>query len=208
MDKAIEFFTEALKDHQDVEDFYTVLAAAYFDSGKYDEAVRVYKDGLAKFKDSEKLHFNLAIVYDRQKDYTDSIAEFNAVLKIDPKNADACNYIGYTHADSGENLDEALELVKKALSIDSKNGFYEDSLGWVYFKKGEYDRALEELLKAAALLEKQNGGDATVYEHIGDAYAKSGKPDKAVEYYNKSLKSGPDSKKAVQDKINGILKAK
>ena len=39
------------------------------------------------------------------------------VLKINPDNADALNFIGYTHAEMGINLNEALELITKALEL-------------------------------------------------------------------------------------------
>ena len=35
------------------------------------------------------------------------------VIQIDPKHANALNYLGYTYADLGKNLDEAERLIKE-----------------------------------------------------------------------------------------------
>ena len=56
------------------------------------------------------------------------------VLEIDPNNAEALNFIGYSYADRGINLDEAEKMIVRALEIKPDNGYMMDSLGWVYFK--------------------------------------------------------------------------
>ena len=37
------------------------------------------------------------------------------VIRLDEKDANALNYLGYTYAELGENLDEAERLIKAAL---------------------------------------------------------------------------------------------
>ena len=59
------------------------------------------------------------------------------VIALDPKHANALNYLGYTYADLGRNLDEAERLVKEALKYKPNDGYITDSLGWVYYKKGQ-----------------------------------------------------------------------
>ena len=86
-------------------------------------------------------------------------------IKRDPNFADAYNYLGYMFAESGENLDEAVMLTKRALEIDPNNGAYIDSLGWAYFKKGMYKEALIELEKAIKL--EANSPDVSdIKEHL------------------------------------------
>ena len=165
---------------------------------------------LIKFPDSEKINFNLAIVYDKLKDYDDAIKIFMKVMQVNPKNAEAYNYVGYTYADKGEKLDEAYDLVQKALKLDANNGFFRDSLGWVYFKQGKYKEALAELLKATQDIEAEEGkGDTVIYEHIGDTYARMNDTAKAKDYYTKALTDAEkDRKGELEDKINGLAKGK
>ena len=105
------------------------------------------------------------------------------VLKIEPDNADALNFLGYTYADLGQNLQEAKKLVAKALEISPDDGYIVDSMGWVYFKLGEYEKALGYLKRAVELAPK----DPVIREHLGDAYLKTGDPEKALETYRISL---------------------
>ena len=88
------------------------------------------------------------------------------------------------YAEQGQNLDEAQELITKALSISPNNGAYVDSLGWVYYKKGMFEEARLELERAQELI----GEDAVVYDHLGDAYCKTDMPLRAQEAWKKSLK--------------------
>jgi tetratricopeptide (TPR) repeat protein len=105
------------------------------------------------------------------------------VIDLDPKNANALNYLGYTYADLGIRLDEAEELVREALKYKPDDGYITDSLGWVYYQRGDYETALVHLLRAAELAPD----DPVILEHVGDAYRKLDEPEKALEYYRRSL---------------------
>ena len=60
---------------------------------------------------------------------------------------EALNYLGYSYADKGINLEEALALIQKALKLKPDNGYMIDSLGWVYFKMGKHEEAVKALQK-------------------------------------------------------------
>ena len=125
------------------------------------------------------------------------IQEMRQVLKIDPDNVDALNYIGYTYAEQGVRLDEALFLIQKALKLKPNSGYIIDSLGWVYFQKGQYEKAVATLLKAATL----TGKDPTIQEHLGDAYHKLKEYKKALQYYEKALSLEHPEEKRIKEKI-------
>ncbi len=72
-------------------------------------------------------------MYEREKNYDAAEKAFRSVLEGDPENAGALNYLGYMFADRGIRLEEAQQLISKALDIDPDNGAYQDSLGWVYY---------------------------------------------------------------------------
>jgi len=73
--------------------------------------------------------------------------------------------------------------VKAALRVKPESGHIIDSLGWVYYKKGLYDRAVAELQRA---FEKMPT-DATVAEHLGDAYLKQERYHDALDMYRRAL---------------------
>ena len=123
-----------------------------------------------------------------------------AVISLDPKNANALNYLGYTYADLGENLDEAERLIKEALKYKPDDGYIIDSLGWVYFKKGDFKKALKYLKKAVDLV----SDDPVILEHLGDAYMKTDNRANALKFYKQSLLKKKDDKTGLEKKIEGL----
>jgi tetratricopeptide (TPR) repeat protein len=99
--------------------------------------------------------------------------------------------------DRGENLEEAGEMIRKAVEMEPENAAFIDSLGWFYFKKGEHEKALKELLRAAENLKPD---DAVVFDHIGDAYLALGKMPEALLYWQKALALEKENK-TIADKI-------
>ena len=87
-----------------------------------------------------------------------------STLKLDPKHADALNYLGYTYADRDMKISEAVELTQRAVSLKPDNGYYVDSLAWALFKMGRLDAARAEIIKAATLVKD----DPVIYEHLGE----------------------------------------
>ena len=115
------------------------------------DAINLYKTFVANNPDSKTILYSLGVIYYLQDQIPQSIEAMRQLIQIDPNNADALNFVGYTYAERGENLDEAEALIIKALEITPNKGYILDSLGWVYYQKGQYDKALEYLNRAAAL---------------------------------------------------------
>ena len=102
---------------------------------------------------------------------------------MEPDNSGALNYLGYMLAFRSVRLDEAQQLVLKALEIDPDNGAYLDSLGWVYYQQGKLDQAEGPLVRAS----ERMGDDPTVHDHLGDLYLKLGKTREAIAQWQTSL---------------------
>jgi tetratricopeptide (TPR) repeat protein len=122
------------------------------------------------------------------------------VLSFDPKHANALNYLGYTFAELGENLEEAERLIKAALAQKPDDGYITDSLGWVYYKKGLLTKALKYLKKAVSLVPD----DPIILEHLGDAYLGLSDKKKALQFYQRSLKKKEKYKAALEKKIKEL----
>jgi Flp pilus assembly protein TadD len=125
-------------------------------------------------------------------------------IELNPQNAPALNYLGYTWAEMGVQLDEAEKLIVRALKIEPNDGFFIDSLGWVYFQRGEYAKAVEHLERAVEL----TVDDPVIIEHLGDAYEKIGRTEQALQRYRESLKKSKeeDQSKRVKEKIQLLEK--
>ena len=160
----------------------------------YEKAKR-YADEQKTLESAEKLstakgeiievEFMRGALLEKVKNFEGAEAEFRKILKDDPRNAGALNYLGYMLADRDQQLDEAQQLITKALEIDPQNYAYMDSLGWVYYHQNLLDQAADELRRA---LDKVNN-DPTVHDHLGDVLLKQGKVKEAIAQWQSSLKT-------------------
>jgi tetratricopeptide (TPR) repeat protein len=162
------------------------VAQVYEESKRWPEAEqaihaaeKIQTDAAGK----EMTGFLLGAIFERQKKFDQAEAEFRKVLDADPRNASTLNYYGYMLADRGVRLEEATDLIKRALADDPNNAAFQDSLGWAYYKQNKLDEA-EGLLRQAVARE---GHDPTILSHLGDVYAKMGKDALAEAQWQKSL---------------------
>lgn len=171
-------------------DTTSILAAAqsWQRLDRYDASIPVLQRLVSRQPESAVAHFLLGAGYERTGKRREAVAAFRRVLEIDPDFHAALNYLGYTYAEAGENLDEALRLVRRAVALDPDNGSYVDSLGWTYHQLGRHEQAREALERAARL----EPADATLQEHLGDVYVALGQNDRAREAYRRALELGDD----------------
>ncbi len=152
-------------------------------------------------------HYTVALYWERRGEWKRAIAAMREVLVIDPNHVGALNYIGYTYADRGENLEEALAFLIKAHALDPDNAYVTDSLGWVYYRSNELalaKRYIEEALK-------KEPDEPVILGHLGDLYLALGNRTKAEEFFRRSLellKREPDPSReetAMRDHVQAAL---
>jgi tetratricopeptide (TPR) repeat protein len=194
---AIDFLLETIEKDPQNPEFYLYLGSFYEQVEAYDKAEKALKDGLGLDPKNSRLYFRLGVVYDKWGKKDDSIAAMRQVLRVEPANANALNYLGYTYADMGINLEEAEQLIRKALEHKPGDGYITDSLAWVYYKRGQYEKALPLMEQAASLVPD----DPIVQEHLGDVYNKLGMTEKALQSYRRSIENGHSDKPSVEKKI-------
>ncbi|HQN18438.1 MAG TPA: tetratricopeptide repeat protein, partial [Syntrophobacteraceae bacterium] len=181
-------------------DLYLYLGVLYEDEKKYDEAMRIYDKGLGEAPRDADLLFRKGALLDKMGNKDEAIKVMRTILEIEPKNANALNYIGYTYAELGINLMEAKQLIKTALEIEPEDGYIMDSMAWVYYRMGQYKKALDVILEAV----KRVPGDPVIQEHLGDIYLSLGKKSKAAEAYQKALECQHTEPEKIQEKLRGL----
>lgn len=167
---------------------------------RYDRSVPFLERVLAAEDEPLQALFWLGAAYERTGRKDEAEHQFRKFLEVQPDSAPALNYLGYMWADEGENLDEAIQLVERALELDPDNGAYIDSLGWAYFKVGNYDEARVLLERAVELV----GEDPVVLEHLGDLYSAVGERRQAVEFYRRALDLDPENPQQVMTKLRRL----
>ena len=94
----------------------------------------------------------------------------------------------------------ALACLQKAVQLDPGNAAFEDSLGWIYYRLGQYEEAEAHLQEAARASRK----DPTIYDHLGDVQAKTGRVAEALGAYRIALQNGAENVGDIRKKIRRL----
>ena len=147
---------------------YYELANFYKDNEYYEKSIKYYSLTLKEIK---KDHFLVPKILDRRGtsferlgDWENAEKDLIESLKILPDQAHVLNYLAYSWIDKGINLDEGLEMLKKANQIKKEDGYIIDSLGWAYYAKKDYIEAERFLQRAVELLPF----DPIINDHYAD----------------------------------------
>jgi len=179
--------TRKLLDGKNDRDTYISLAQIYDKAKNFPEMAKML-DAAEKLSpgndDKEAVIFMRGAMFERMKNYTEAEEQFRKALAINPDNASALNYLGYMLADRGIRLEEARDLIVKAVEREPRNGAYLDSLGWVLFRLNKLPEAEAKLREALELMSR----DPTVHDHLGDVYFHEGKIRDAITQWQSSLK--------------------
>ena len=183
--------------------------------GRWPEAIEKLRQAAAMDQADTHLLFYLGSCYEQasrlgghDEYFTNAIETFERLLEIDPDDAFALNYLGYMFADTGIRLQQALQLIQRAVELKPDNGAFFDSMGWIYFRLGDYQKAEIYLGKALSILEsEQDAGEeypaeemAIIHDHAGDIARAMGKSGEARDHWRQVLKLTPEND-VVRDKL-------
>ena len=108
------------------------------------------------------------------------------VIELEPDNANAYNSLGYTLVEQNRRLDEAQDLLEKALQIEPDSPFILDSVGWYFYRTNDLPAALEYLQRSYDLMPL---GD--VAAHLGEVLWKLNRHDDARRVWRTGLEKDP-----------------
>lgn len=188
---AMPILQQAIEDVPDNDELYYIAGLFSYEQKAYPEAVAYLEKAVELSPENVQYLIQLGMFLEKTGHQDKAIEYMRRVLSHDPKSAPALNYIGYTYADQGRNLNEAEKLILQAMEISPGDGYIVDSLGWVYYKQGKYSLALEYLLKA----QEMQPSDPVISEHLGDTYVKLNQTEKAALYYENALKLDADKER-------------
>lgn len=177
--KAIEAVQEGIRVKDDHAPFYALLASLLDETKQYRQAVAILTEAVKKVPDHPQLYFFLGNMQDRTGDKEGTIHSMRKVLSLDKDHVQALNFLAYTYAELGRNLDEAERMARRALELQPNDGYILDTLGWVKFKQGKITEAIR-LLEAAYKIQPN---ESVIAEHLGDAYYHLQMPEKARKLY-------------------------
>ena len=169
-------------------DVYYYLVAFLGDLENYPRALAYARQGVAENPGDTRLLYQLGVLYEKLDDRPEAVKTMESVLNYDAAHADALNYLAYYQAETGQDLELALERAQKAIEV-KPSGYIIDTLGWVYYKLGRYAESLVQLQEAVRL----HPDDAVIREHLGDLYRAMGNWADAAEAYRQALENDPQA---------------
>ncbi|MEZ5806740.1 MAG: tetratricopeptide repeat protein [Zhengella sp.] len=206
-DEAVEHLKAAIASDETDTRAWLSLGGVYAAKEDFASAAALYDEAVAKIGEPKPedwtLFYRRGIAYERTRQWDKAEPNFRKALELFPDQPQVLNYLGYSWVDMNMNLEEGLEMIRKAVDLRPQDGYIVDSLGWAYYRLGRYDEAVEELEKAVRLRPE----DPTINDHLGDAYWQVGRRLEATFQWSHALALDPDEdlKPKVQAKLRSGL---
>jgi tetratricopeptide (TPR) repeat protein len=197
-DAALEVLQALTRSHGQFIEVQAALADALRRQERFTDAIPVYTQAIDLIPEPVQRHWTLfysrGISNERAGNWPEAEADFRRALELNPDQPQVLNYLGYSFVDRGENLDEALGMIERAVAAQPEAGYIIDSLAWALFRLGRYDEAVEPM-ERAALLEPV---DPVVTDHLGDVYWAVGRKLEARFQWHRALSFEPEEDEATR----------
>jgi tetratricopeptide (TPR) repeat protein len=161
----------------------TAVAMAFNQLGEPKRAIAVVEQARERKATGGRLLFTLAAAYERDGQHDNAERTFRVLIADQPADAQALNYLGYMLADRGQKLEEAVDLITRALALDRDNPSYLDSLGWAYYRLRRFEDARAPLERAAGAAPEES----VIQDHLGDLYVELKRYSDAAAAFNRAL---------------------
>jgi tetratricopeptide (TPR) repeat protein len=178
--KAIEISPEDLK-------AYEHLARYFATTGRLREAIDTYESAVTVRPNTAQIHHLLGVLYELAGNREKAMENYEVAIRNAPNLGEAKNNLAYLYADSGVNLDRALDLAQEAKALLPDNANAADTLGWVLLKRGVPAAAISYLKEAEAGTEPGSATLGIVRYHLALAYEASGDAPAAISTLQRAL---------------------
>ena len=173
-DAAIEILLGLSSDDPHSFEAWVGLADILRGESRFEEAADAYAHAIELLTDDAPrfwaLYYAYGIALERIGEWEEAEASFFHALELAEDHPYVLNYLGYSWIEQGVHLEQALDMIHRAVEQRPEDGFIVDSLGWGYYQLGQYEEAVIHLERAAELA----AGDPTINDHLGDAYWRIG----------------------------------
>ena len=169
---------------------YIIEAEMLQRSHHYQEGHDLLSRALKKYPKNTDLLYSRSLFSSELKNVDLLEKDLRIILEAEPNNAAALNALGYSLANLTDRLDEARELVEKALNIRPTDPAIMDSVGWVAYRQGNLELARKHLEAAYEKIQ-----DHEIAAHLGEVLWKLGLEKEAKLIWQQGLEKKPDSTK-------------
>ncbi len=207
-DTAVEVLEQLAKTHADLAIVHTTLADMMRNEEQFEKAIAAYDNAIALMGEGNRtqwfVYYARGISYERLGNWEQAEADFRTALEIQPEQPQVLNYLGYSLVQKEIKLDEALEMIERAVRASPQSGYIVDSLGWALYRLGRYEEAVKHMERAVELMPV----DPIVNDHLGDVYWAVGRELEARFQWSRALSFtdyGTAAEEADPDRIRSKL---
>jgi Flp pilus assembly protein TadD len=188
-------------DHPDQTSVHARLGDMLRRMERFGEAIVAYDAAMAQIDREQPRHWLLfytrAISLEREGRWDEAEADFRHALELNPDQPQVLNYLGYSLVEQRRNLDEALDMIERAVAAEPRSGYIVDSLGWVLYRLERFDEAVAPMERAVELLPN----DPIINDHLGDVYYMVGRFREAEFQWHRALSFEPEEEDAVRIRL-------
>lgn len=184
--------------------FYYFQGMAQYQKHENDAALQTFRKGVSQIKaDSNPdvvsdFYALMGEILHEKGRLAESFQAYDSCLQWKPDNIAAMNNYAYYLSEANKDLPKAEQLSYKTIKAEPNNSTFLDTYAWILFQQKRYEEAkiyIDQAIRSDSTL------TGVVKEHAGDIYAMTGDINKALEFWQQSLKGGNQSavlKKKIQ----------
>ncbi|UMT82373.1 tetratricopeptide repeat protein [Paracidovorax citrulli] len=171
------------------------------DAKQYQQAFEVQGKAVAMAPGDYDLAYDQAMLAEKAGDLAGMERLLRQIIEKRPDYHHAYNALGYSLAERGIRLQEARQLIQKALTYAPRDPFITDSLGWVEFRLGNHAEAARLLNEAF-----QRQPDPEIAAHLGEVLWTMGERSRALQVWRTGLQLNKDNE-TLQETIKRLKAA-
>jgi CHAT domain-containing protein/Flp pilus assembly protein TadD len=181
-EKAIAYFSEAIKlDPMNIE-YWNNRGIAYSDKGELDRGIENFNQALALNPNYVSALYNRGFAYHNKGELDKAIEDYNKTINLNPIHYYVWNNLGIAYYNKDE-YDLAIKNYNKAIDIYPDLAAIWVNRGLSYWKKGFFYLAIKDFNKAIEL----DPNDPYAWDGLGDVYYSIGDLDQAIVNYSKAI---------------------
>ncbi|MEM8630440.1 MAG: tetratricopeptide repeat protein [Pseudomonadota bacterium] len=195
-DAAVEVLKQLAESHGDIAVVHQTLGDMLRRTERYQESSEAYDNAIALLDEPGPrdwgVFFTRGITHERMGEWPAADTDFRTALELNPEQPQVLNYLGYSMVELNLDLDEALDLIERAVAARPDDGYITDSLGWVLYRLGRYEEAVVHMERAVEL----SPVDPIINDHLGDVLWAVDRKLEARFQWSRALSFDPEEKDA------------